>query len=142
MGPCAGGAVYSPALTDFTFMVRHSSYMFLTGPEVVRSVTGEVVTQEALGGAGTHSSRSGVAAGAFDDELEVGGFGAVRGVMGVRSGHQRSICGASAPGEYPPAPKCATLTLSSYTTPVPRSDTQPSRTCQPMPTHPRHPPRR
>lgn len=75
MGPCAGGAVYSPALTDFTFMVRHSSYMFLTGPEVVRSVTGEVVTQEALGGAGTHSSKSGVAAGAFDDELEVGWSG-------------------------------------------------------------------
>ncbi|KAL4429352.1 hypothetical protein ABPG77_005126 [Micractinium sp. CCAP 211/92] len=70
MGPCAGGAVYSPALTDFTFMVRHSSYMFLTGPEVVKSVTREEVTQEQLGGAGTHTSESGVAHGAFDNELE------------------------------------------------------------------------
>ncbi|KAI3435978.1 hypothetical protein D9Q98_002036 [Chlorella vulgaris] len=70
MGPCAGGAVYSPALTDFTFMVRHSSYMFLTGPEVVRSVTREEVTQEQLGGAGTHTTKSGVAHGAFDNELD------------------------------------------------------------------------
>lgn len=69
-GPCAGGAVYSPALTDFTLMVRGSSYMFLTGPEVVKSVTMEDVTQEALGGATTHAAKSGVAAAAFDDELE------------------------------------------------------------------------
>lgn len=70
MGPCAGGAVYSPALTDFTFMVRGSSHMFLTGPDVVRSVTGEEVTQEALGGALTHAGKSGVAHGAYDNDLE------------------------------------------------------------------------
>jgi propionyl-CoA carboxylase beta chain len=72
MGPCAGGAVYSPALTDFTFMVRRTSHMFLTGPDVVRSVTGEAVSMEALGGAGPHGARSGVAHGAFDNDLEVG----------------------------------------------------------------------
>lgn len=60
-GPCAGGAVYSPALTDFTLMVENTSYMFLTGPSVVKSVTGEVVDQETLGGAGVHTSKSGVA---------------------------------------------------------------------------------
>ena len=61
MGPCAGGAVYSPALTDFTLMVDKTSYMFLTGPAVVKSVTGEVVTQEELGGSRVHGSKSGVA---------------------------------------------------------------------------------
>ena len=61
MGPCAGGAVYSPALTDFTLMVDKTSYMFLTGPAVVKSVTGEEVTQEELGGANVHSTKSGVA---------------------------------------------------------------------------------
>ena len=61
MGPCAGGAVYSPALTDFTLMVKDSSYMFLTGPAVVKSVTGEEVNQEQLGGASVHASKSGVA---------------------------------------------------------------------------------
>ena len=61
MGPCAGGAVYSPAITDFVLMVEGSSYMFITGPDVVRTVTGEEVTFEELGGAGTHASRSGVA---------------------------------------------------------------------------------
>ena len=60
-GPCAGGAVYSPALTDFNVMVRDTSYMFLTGPAVVKSVTGETVSQEELGGAGVHSAKSGVA---------------------------------------------------------------------------------
>lgn len=69
-GPCAGGAVYSPALTDFNVMVRDSSYMFLTGPAVVKSVTGETVTQEQLGGASVHSSKSGVAHFAADDEKE------------------------------------------------------------------------
>lgn len=71
MGPCAGGAVYSPALTDFVFMVRNSSYMFLTGPDVVKSVTMEDVTQEELGGAEVHTTRSGVAHGAWDNELEL-----------------------------------------------------------------------
>jgi propionyl-CoA carboxylase beta chain len=70
MGPCAGGAVYSPALTDFTFMVRDTSYMFVTGPEVVRAVTNEDVTAEALGGAQTHSRVSGVCHGAFDNEID------------------------------------------------------------------------
>jgi propionyl-CoA carboxylase beta chain len=70
MGPCAGGAVYSPALTDFIFMVRDTSFMFVTGPDVVKTVTREDVTQEALGGAATHAGRSGVAAGAFDSDVE------------------------------------------------------------------------
>lgn len=70
MGPCAGGAVYSPAMTDFIFMVRDSSYMFVTGPDVVKTVTHEEVTAEELGGAGTHSTRSGVADGAFDNDIE------------------------------------------------------------------------
>jgi propionyl-CoA carboxylase beta chain len=61
MGPCAGGAVYSPAMTDFVFMVEQSSYMFITGPDVVKTVTGEQVTQEELGGAATHAAKSGVA---------------------------------------------------------------------------------
>src|SRR5512133_3860877 len=61
MGPCAGGAVYSPAITDFVFMVEGSSYMFITGPDVVKTVTGEEVTFEELGGATTHATKSGVA---------------------------------------------------------------------------------
>src|SRR3954453_15286266 len=61
MGPCAGGAVYSPAMTDFIFMVKDSSYMFVTGPDVVKTVTNEVVTQEALGGAITHTTKTSVA---------------------------------------------------------------------------------
>jgi len=71
MGPCAGGAVYSPALTDFIIMARDTSYMFVTGPEVVKTVTGEDVTQEALGGAKTHTAKSGVACLAFDNDIEV-----------------------------------------------------------------------
>ncbi|PCH95604.1 MAG: methylmalonyl-CoA carboxyltransferase [Rhodobacteraceae bacterium] len=70
MGPCAGGAVYSPALTDFVFMVRDSSYMFLTGPDVVKTVTNEEVTAEELGGAKTHTTKSSVADGAFDNDME------------------------------------------------------------------------
>jgi propionyl-CoA carboxylase beta chain len=70
MGPCAGGAVYSPAMTDFIFMVKDSSYMFVTGPEVVKTVTNEVVTQEELGGAVTHTTRTGVADVAFDNDIE------------------------------------------------------------------------
>ena len=69
-GPCAGGAVYSPALTDFTVMVKDTSYMFLTGPSVVEAVTGEKVTQEDLGGASVHASKSGVAHFAAEDEYE------------------------------------------------------------------------
>ena len=70
MGPCAGGAVYSPAMTDFTFMVRDTSFMFVTGPDVVKTVTQETVTQEELGGAKTHTQTSGVAHGAFENDLE------------------------------------------------------------------------
>ncbi|MDB5688570.1 MAG: pccB [Sphingomonas bacterium] len=70
MGPCAGGAVYSPAMTDFIFMVKDSSYMFVTGPEVVRTVTNEVVTQEELGGALTHTAKTGVADLAFDNDID------------------------------------------------------------------------
>ena len=70
MGPCAGGAVYSPAMTDFIFMVRDSSYMFVTGPDVVKTVTNEVVTAEELGGAKTHTSKSTVADGAYDNDVE------------------------------------------------------------------------
>lgn len=70
MGPCAGGAVYSPALTDFTVMVKNTSYMFLTGPKVVKAVTGEDVTVEQLGGALIHNQRSGVAHFAADDEKQ------------------------------------------------------------------------
>ncbi len=70
MGPCAGGAVYSPAMTDFIFMVKDSSYMFVTGPDVVKTVTHEVVTAEQLGGAVTHTTKSGVADLAFDNDVE------------------------------------------------------------------------
>ena len=70
MGPCAGGAVYSPAMTDFIFMVQDSSYMFVTGPDVVKTVTHEEVTQEELGGASTHTTKSGVADKAFTDDLQ------------------------------------------------------------------------
>ena len=70
MGPCAGGAVYSPAMTDFIFMVQDSSYMFVTGPDVVKTVTNEVVTAEELGGASTHTKKSSVADGAFRDDVE------------------------------------------------------------------------
>ena len=68
MGPCAGGAVYSPAITDFIFMVKDTSHMFITGPDVIKTVTGEEVSFEELGGATTHASRTGVAHRAFEDE--------------------------------------------------------------------------
>ncbi|MEM7465898.1 MAG: acyl-CoA carboxylase subunit beta [Pseudomonadota bacterium] len=70
MGPCAGGAVYSPAITDFIFMVKDSSYMFVTGPDVVKTVTHETVTAEELGGAVTHSGKSGVSDLAFENDIE------------------------------------------------------------------------
>jgi acetyl-CoA carboxylase carboxyltransferase component len=71
MGPCAGGAVYSPAMTDFVYMVKNTSYMFITGPDVIKSVLGEVITQEELGGAMTHCSRSGVAHFACESDADV-----------------------------------------------------------------------
>ncbi len=70
MGPCAGGAVYSPAMTDFIFMVKDTSYMFVTGPDVVKTVTNEIVSAEELGGATTHTTRSSVADGACDNDIE------------------------------------------------------------------------
>ena len=70
VGPCAGGAVYSPAMTDFIFMVKETSHMFITGPEVIKTVTGEDVTFEELGGAMTHASRSGIASFVAEDERE------------------------------------------------------------------------
>ena len=70
MGPCAGGDVYSPAMTDFIFMVKDTSYMFVTGPDVVKTVTNETVTAEELGGARVHTTRSGVADGAFENDVE------------------------------------------------------------------------
>ena len=68
LGPCAGGAVYSPAMTDFIFIVNGTSHMFITGPDVVKTVTGEEVTQEELGGAMTHATKSGVATFVAPDE--------------------------------------------------------------------------
>lgn len=70
MGPCAGGDVYSPAMTDFIFMVRDTSYMFVTGPDVVKTVTNETVTAEELGGASVHTTKSSIADGAYDDDVE------------------------------------------------------------------------
>jgi len=70
MGPCAGGAVYSPAMTDFVFMVKNTSFMFITGPDVIKAVTGEVTTQEDLGGAMTHNSKSGNAHFACEDDAD------------------------------------------------------------------------
>ena len=81
LGPCAGGAVYSPAMTDFIFMVKGTSHMFITGPDVVKTVTGEDVTQEELGGAMTHASKSGVATFVCDDEEHVPRAGALPAVV-------------------------------------------------------------
>ncbi len=80
LGPCAGGAVYSPAITDFVFMTKSTSYMFVTGPEVIRTVTHEDVTMEKLGGAGTHSQLSGVAHFACEDDMDT--LGGVRRLLG------------------------------------------------------------
>ncbi|OGU62684.1 MAG: methylmalonyl-CoA carboxyltransferase [Ignavibacteria bacterium RBG_13_36_8] len=80
LGPCAGGAVYSPAITDFVFMVKHTSHMFVTGPNVVKTVTHEEVSFEDLGGAETHASKSGVAHFALDSEIEV--FESIRKLIG------------------------------------------------------------
>ena len=70
MGPCAGGDVYSPAMTDFIFMVRDTSYMFVTGPDVVKTVTKEEVTAEQLGGASVHTTKSSIADGAYENDVE------------------------------------------------------------------------
>jgi propionyl-CoA carboxylase beta chain len=70
MGPSAGGAVYSPAMTDFIYMVKDTSYMYVTGPDVVKTVTSEIVTHEELGGASTHTKISSVADAAFENDIE------------------------------------------------------------------------
>ena len=86
-GPCAGGAVYSPALTDFTVMIKDTSYMFLTGPGVVKTVTGENVTQEQLGGASVHASKSGVAHFATENEEE--GIATIRALLSFLPSNNR-----------------------------------------------------
>ena len=98
-GPCAGGAVYSPAITDFIFMVRDISYMFITGPDVVKTVTGEDVTFEQLGGADTHSTRSGVAHFAAATEQEV--FGDVRDLLSYLPSNNLEDAPYRAPGDDP-----------------------------------------
>ena len=84
MGPCAGGAVYSPAITDFTVMVKNTSYMFVTGPDVIKTVTHEEVTKEELGGAMTHNATSGVAHFAAEDDREC--LMLIRELLGVPAG--------------------------------------------------------
>lgn len=96
MGPCAGGAAYSPALTDFVFMVRGTSQMFITGPDVVKAVTGEQISQDALGGADAHATRSGVAGFAYDDEESC--LADVRYLLSFLPSNNR---------EMPPAEACA-----------------------------------
>src|SRR5437763_692116 len=115
MGPCAGGAVYSPAMTDFIFMVKDSSYMFVTGPDVVKTVTNEVVTQEELGGAITHTTKSGVCD-AFDVPIltfvDVPGF-----LPGVAQEHNGIIKnGAKLLFAYAEAtvPKITVITRKAY----------------------------
>ena len=85
MGPCAGGAVYSPAMTDFIFMVKETSHMFITGPDVIKTVTGEEVEFEELGGAMTHNTKSGVAHFAADERGAVPGGRALPDVLPARS---------------------------------------------------------
>jgi propionyl-CoA carboxylase beta chain len=90
MGPCAGGAVYSPAMTDFIYMVRGSSYMFVTGPQVLKTVTGEIIDQKNLGGARVHTRTSGVADAAFDNDLEA--LLAVRDLVAYLPAHNQALC--------------------------------------------------
>jgi propionyl-CoA carboxylase beta chain len=112
-GPCAGGAVYSPALTDFTFMVRKTSYMFITGPEVIKAVTGEDVTQEDLGGAMAHNSKSGVAHFAAEDEDDL--FAQVRTLLGYLPANNMEDPPYAQPGDDPDreAPELDTLVPDS-----------------------------
>ena len=102
MGPCAGGAVYSPALTDFVFMVEDSSYMFITGPDVVKTVTGEDVSLQELGGAITHATRSGVAHFAAPDDKAC--LDDVRRLLGVPPVEQRRGAAAGRPTDRPGRP--------------------------------------
>ncbi|PKV77066.1 acyl-CoA carboxylase subunit beta [Streptomyces sp. TLI_146] len=97
LGPCAGGAAYSPALTDFVFMVRGTSQMFLTGPDVVRTVTGEEVSQDGLGGADVHAATSGVATFAYDDEETC--LEEVRYLLSLLPSNNRELPPAAASGD-------------------------------------------
>lgn len=106
LGPCAGGAAYSPALTDFVFMVRKISYMFITGPDVVKAVTGESITHEELGGARVHARNSGVATFTYDDEASC--LEDVRYLVSLlpANNHDRPPAG---PADDPPDRKCPRL---------------------------------
>jgi propionyl-CoA carboxylase beta chain len=117
MGPCAGGAVYSPAMTDFIFVVKDSSYMFVTGPDVVKTVTHEEVTHEELGGAVTHSTISGVADRAFENDVEA--LAMVRRFMNYLPANNRV-----AP-PHRPTPDPADRVEPSLDTLVPDSPTRP-----------------
>ncbi len=117
MGPCAGGAVYSPAMTDFIFMVKDSSYMYVTGPEVVKTVTHEEVTHEDLGGAITHSTVSGVADRAFENDVEA--LAMVRRFINYLPANNRT------PPPHRPTPDPADRMEPSLDTLVPASPTKP-----------------
>jgi propionyl-CoA carboxylase beta chain len=117
MGPCAGGAVYSPAITDFTIMVRGTSYMFVTGPDVLRTVTHEAVTKEELGGAMTHNEKSGVAHFAVDDDRQC--LLLIRELLSFLPGNNIDEAPRQAPVEPPPGSAEALDTL------VPVSANQP-----------------
>ncbi len=117
MGPCAGGAVYSPAMTDFIFMVKDTSYMFVTGPDVLRTVTHEDVTQEELGGAMTHSTRSGVCDRAFENDIEA--LAMLRRFINYLPANNRI-----AP-PHRPTPDAADRVEPSLDTLVPKSPTKP-----------------
>jgi len=122
LGPCAGGAVYSPAITDFIFMVRGTSHMFITGPEVIRTVTGEDVTMEELGGAQSHSTRSGVCQFAADDEESC--LAMVRDVLSFIPQNNLDSPPYTAPTDDPEraAPELATIVPDSPTKPYDMSE--------------------
>ncbi len=118
MGSCAGGAVYSPAITDFVFMVQGTSQMFITGPDVVRTVTGEDVTLEELGGALTHATKSGVANFVAPDEKSC--LDRVRRLLTYLPSNNLEAPPAGADGYYPveAAPELAELVPASRTSPT------------------------
>ena len=107
MGPCAGGAVYSPAITDFTLMVDQTSYMFITGPDVIKTVTGETVTQEELGGAHAHNVKSGVAHYQATDEQDCLAF--ARELLSYLPSNN-----LEEPPSVPPADPAAALAVTDY----------------------------
>lgn len=117
LGPCAGGAVYSPAITDYIFMVRGTSYMFVTGPNVVKTVTHEEVTFDELGGADAHASKSGVAHFALDDEIEC--LKAVRKMMSFMPSNNRDTL------PYKPTKDAATRLCYKLDTIVPDNPNKP-----------------